>query len=275
VNLPGKNKWKNYNNMQPLISIIIPVYNHAHTLKRSIESIFRQTYRPLEIIVVNDGSTDNFDEVVNDCFRLIEKECIGQGSMLSIISQENSGASAARNKGFNNSKGDYIIFWDADTIAEPAMLQNMFNALQQNPKASYSYSQFKFGWKIMRSQNFDAAKLKQINYIDTTSLIRRDAINCHPQCLEKNRFGSKTACIGPFDESLKRFQDWDLWLSFLEQEKTGIFVPEVLYRKIVAGRKGISGWLPGFMFKLPWQTEAVKKYEEAKNIIFKKHKLSI
>lgn len=259
--------------MQPLISVIIPVYNHAHTLKKTIECVFRQTYRPLEIIVVNDGSTDNFKEVVDDCFAMIEKECIGEGSMLSIISQENKGAPAARNNGFNNSKGDYIIFWDADTVAAPDMLQKMFAALQQNPQASYAYSQFKFGWKVMKSQPFDAEKLKQVNYIDTTSLIRRLAINCHPGCEPRNRFNARVACIGPWDESLKRFQDWDFWLMMLEQGKTGVFVPEVLYTKIVAGRLGISKWLPSFMFKLPRKNKAVREYEAAKQVVLKKHGL--
>ncbi|MBP6859907.1 MAG: glycosyltransferase family 2 protein [Candidatus Magasanikbacteria bacterium] len=242
--------------MQPLISVIIPVFNHAHTLKASIESVFRQTYRPLEIIVVNDGSTDNFDQVVDECLQLTENNCIGAGSLLSILSQENSGAPAARNKGFAASKGEYVIFWDADTMAENTMLQKMFDALQKNPQAAYAYSQFKFGWKVMKSQPFDAEKLKQLNYIDATSLVRRSALN-----------------PTPWDEKLKRFQDWDLWLGLLEKGKTGVFVSEVLYAKIVKGRMGISNWLPSFMFKLPWKTSGVKRYEEARSVVLRKYKI--
>lgn len=249
--------------MNPLISVIIPVFNHAHTLQKTIECVFRQTYRPFEIIVVNDGSTDDFKKAVDDCFAMIEKECIGQGSMLSIISQENKGAPVARNNGFRNSKGEYVIFWDADTIAEPDMLQKMYNALQQNPQASYAYSQFKFGWKLIKSQAFDAEKLKQVNYIDTTSLIRRSALSLPYQ----------GGTMGPWDESLKRFQDWDLWLQLWSQGKTGVFVPEMLYSKIVEGRLGISKWMPSFVFRLPWKTRAVRKYEAAREIILKKYKL--
>ena len=242
--------------MQPLISVIIPVYNHAHTLKRSIESIFNQTYRPLEVIVVNDGSNDNFEEVVKECLLLTDGDCIGAGSVLSVISQpENMGAPAARNRGFASSKGEYVIFWDADTLAHPQMLQKMFAYLQKHPEAAYAYSQFKFGWKRIKSQHFDAEKLKQTNYIDVTSLIRR-------------------ADFKGFDESLKRFQDWDLWLSMLEQNKTGVFIPEVLYEKVVGSREGISNWLPSFVYQLPWKSREVKKYEGAKEIILKKHKLS-
>lgn len=241
---------------QPLISVIIPVYNHAHTLKKSIECVFRQTYRPLEVIVVNDGSTDNFDEVAEECLKLTEKQCIGEGSLLSILSQPNSGAPAARNRGFAASRGEYVIFWDADTIAQPDMLQKLYTALQEHPEASYSYSQFKFGWKVIKSQEFDAEKLKQVNYIDATSLVRRSALS------EK-----------PWDESLKRFQDWDLWLSLLAQGKTGVFVPEVLYGKVVGGRVGISNWMPSFIYKLPWKTKRVRRYEEAREVVLRKHRL--
>lgn len=240
--------------MQPLISVIVPVYNHAHTLERSIESIFNQTYRPLEVIIVNDGSTDNFDEVVKECLLLTDGDCIGAGSVLSVISQTNAGAPAARNRGFADSKGEYVIFWDADTLADSQMLQKMFDALHANPQVAYAYSQFKFGWKTIKSQDFDPEKLKQVNYIDTTSLIRRAEF------------------IG-FDESLKRFQDWDMWLSMLEQGKTGIFIPEVLFEKTVGSREGISTWLPSFFYKLPWKNKQVKKYEEAKEIVLKKHGL--
>ena len=240
--------------MTPLISVIIPVYNHAHTLKRTLESLFNQTYRPLEVIVVNDGSTDNFDEVVKECLLLTDGDCIGAGSVLSVISQPNSGAPVARNRGFSMSKGEYVIFWDADTLAHPQMLQKMFAYLQKHPEASYAYSQFKFGWKRIKSQHFDPGKLKQVNYIDVTSLIRR-------------------ADFPKFDESLKRFQDWDLWLTMLEQGKTGVFIPEVLYEKVVGSREGISTWLPSFMYQLPWKTKQVKKYEGAKEIIVKKHHL--
>ncbi len=259
--------------MSPLISVIIPVYNHAHTLKRTIESIFRQTYRPLEVIIVNDGSTDNFAEVIKDCLLLTEGDNIGGGSALSVITQSNLGAAAARNNGFANSKGEYVIFWDADTLANPQMLQQMYAYLQKFPDASYAYSQFKFGWKKIKSQNFDAAKLKQINYIDTTSLIRRSALSVLtviPTAVEE----SLSNTVGPFDVSLKRFQDWDLWLTMLEQGKTGVFIPEVLYEKTVGSREGISNWLPSFVYQLPWKTKQVKKYETAREIILKKHHLS-
>ena len=104
----------------PLISVIIPVYNHAHTLRRCLESVCDQIYRPLEVVVVNDGSTDNFEEVINKLQVLIRKLPNFQ-----VINQRNLGSPAARNRGFQASQGDYVIFWDADTIAKPNMLEKM------------------------------------------------------------------------------------------------------------------------------------------------------
>jgi len=233
--------------MSGTISVIIPAYNHAHTLKRSLSSLKKQTVQPSEVIIVNDGSTDNFNELISELKITLP---------IKIIEQENRGANAARNAGLKESRCELVIFWDADTIGRPKMLEKMLFALEQNPKASYAYSRYYFGWKKMKSHTFDPILLQKINYIDQTSLVRRTDLPAE-------------GC----DASLKRFQDWDLWLTMLENKKTGVLAPEVLYKKIVRGRKGISSWLPGFVFKLPWKIEKVKEYEKAREIILKKHGL--
>ncbi len=227
------------------ISVIIPVYNHAHTLERSLRTLARQTIVTKEVIIVNDGSTDDFHEVIKKLKTTLP---------VKILEQENKGANAARNFGLQFATGEYIIFWDADTIARPEMLKKMLDALKNNLQASYAYSQYKFGWKTMRSHDFDSVLLQKMNYIDQTSLARRSDLP-----------------VNGCDTSLKRFQDWDLWLTMLANKKTGVFIPEMLYKKITWGRKGISAWLPGFMYRLPWKSKRVKEYESARKIIQKKH----
>lgn len=229
------------------ISVIIPVYNHAHTLERSLRTLEKQTVRVKEVVVVNDGSTDNFNEIIKQIKTTLP---------LKILEQDNKGANAARNFGLKIITGEYVIFWDADTVARPDMLKKMLEALKNHPKASYAYSQYKFGWKKMKSHIFDPKLLKKFNYIDQTSLIRRADLPAR-------------GC----DASITRFQDWDLWLTMLENNKTGIFVPEVLYKKITWGRKGISSWLPSFFYRLPWRTRQVQQYEKAKEVIKNKHKI--
>lgn len=236
--------------MKSLISIIIPVYNHAHTLKLTFDCINRQTYRNIEVILVNDGSTDNFTEV---------EKAIKCDFPLQVIEQANQGAPRARNVGFKQARGELVIFWDADTIATPDMLTTLVGALKDNPNAAYAYSQFKFGWKKFKCQEFEPKDLRRYNYIDTTSLIRKSAL-----------LGIVNV---PFDESLSRFQDWDLWLTLLEKGFTGVFVPKVLYKKI-AKRDGLSlgGW-SGTYFSLlmPWKAKRRVLYEEGRGVVLKKH----
>lgn len=235
--------------MLPLISVIIPVYNHAKALRKSLVSLGAQTYDNLEIIIINDGSNDNIDEVVTNFQR---------DHIVKYIVQPNQGASAARNKGFSLARGEYIIFWDADTIAPKIFLETLLHALATWPNASYAYCSYRFGLKLMCSREFSSEDLRHTNYIDTTSLIRRSAL---------------VDLSGPFDITLKRFQDWDLWLTLLAKNRIGVFVPSLIFKKITHGRLGMSQWWPRIFFNLPWQIPAVKNYLLAKRAVELKHDL--
>ena len=230
-----------------MISIIIPVYNQAEHLANCLAGIKRQTYDNYEIIVVNDGSTDDIIEVIEKYKKIF-------GFKLTYLEQENRGAGAARNRGAKLAKGEYIIFCDADVIMKPVMLELMLKTLKQNPAVSFCYSSFVWGRKKFKLWPFDAEKLKTMPYINTTSLIRL-----------KDFPG--------FDQTLKKFQDWDLWLTMLEQGHRGIWLDEILFKVSITGKQTISHWLPSFTYKLlPWLKQ-VKKYNQAKEIIFKKHNL--
>ena len=230
-----------------MISVIIPCYNHGHTIGRTLDAVLAQTSKDIEIVVVNDGSTDDSGDVL-DRYR----------GKIRRFDQKNLGGPAARNRGFGESKGDFVIFCDADVILRPDALEKMRAALEAHPEAAYAYSSFRFGWKKFPIWPFDARKLKEMNYIHTTSLIRRGD-------------------FPGFDESLKRFQDWDLWLTMLARGKTGVFVPETLFRVVTQGG-GISAWAPSFLYRLPWKTlhfrpRVVEKYEDAADIVRAKHHL--
>jgi len=232
------------------ISIIIPAYQSADTIVATIRSLLQQTLKPSEIIVVDDASTDSLAEALKEF-----------GSDVQLIRfEERSGAPKARNIGFQASKGDLVMFSDADLIFRPEALEKLNEALIEHPEAAYSYPSFKFGWIKFHGRQFSVDKLKQRNFIHTSALIRKTA---QPK----------------FDESLKRFQDWDLWLTLAEQGKFGVWVPEILFRALPRGKGlGISNWLPRFMYRVPWnlfgwKPERIRKYEEAARIIREKHKL--
>ncbi len=230
-----------------MISIIIPIYNQANKLSQCLDSILKQTYNNYEIIIVNDGSTDNINKVLNKYKPIFTYK-------LSYFEQENKGANVARNRGAKIAKGEYLLFCDADIIMKPEMLKTMLDALKNNPNASYAYSSFKFGRKIFKLWPFDAGKLKQMPYIHTTSLIR------------KEHFFS-------FDGKIKRLQDWDLWLTMLEQGHTGIWIDQTLFKVQTGGT--MSNWLPSFAYKIFPFLPSVKKYKKAIKIIKTKHNLII
>lgn len=120
-----------------MISVIIPIYNQAEKLSRTLESLNKQTYRDLEIIIVNDGSTDNPEKVFTDFLTANQTEL-----SFYFFNQENEGAPAARNNGAKNAKGDYFFFCDADAVLEPDALESLLSALSAVPTASYAYSSF-------------------------------------------------------------------------------------------------------------------------------------
>jgi glycosyltransferase involved in cell wall biosynthesis len=113
-----------------LISIIIPVYNAAKYLERSLGSVLKQTYRNLEIITVDDGSKDDSLKLLNSF--------AASDSRVKVIHKENGGSSSARNAGLKISTGEYIGFIDADDYIEYDMYENLARLLDEDPKADVS-----------------------------------------------------------------------------------------------------------------------------------------
>lgn len=170
--------------MKDLISVIVPVYNVEQYLEKSIESIIKQTYSNLEIILVDDGSPDNCGNI---CDELASKD-----KRIKVIHTENNGVSVARNYGFKNSKGNYIVFLDSDDILEPIMIKRLYdNIIKYNASIStcgYSiveingieYQKYGTGKKYI----FDRDKTLESYFSETSfgvgvwnKLFRRDIIS--------------------------------------------------------------------------------------------------
>ena len=110
-----------------MISVIIPIYNVENYLKKCIESVINQTYKNLEIILVNDGSNDNSKNIIDE-YSTIDNR-------IKVINKENGGLSDARNAGIEIAKGDYITFLDSDDWIE----LNMYEKLYQEKKVCIIY----------------------------------------------------------------------------------------------------------------------------------------
>ena len=114
----------------PLVSVIVPTYNNAKLISDTLESILGQSYSPLEVLVINDGSTDQTPEVVK---RFSGHEC------LRIYTQSNQGDIAARNKGIELSHGNYIAFCDSDDIWNRDHVKLLVERLEQSPEAGMAF----------------------------------------------------------------------------------------------------------------------------------------
>lgn len=133
-----------------------------------------------------------------------------QNFKIVIVPDRGRGAAWARNQGFKMCDTEFVLFSDDDVAWRPEALENLLATLKRFPRASYAYGRFKVGDAVWGHQMFDPAMLWGTNYITTMSLIRA-----------KDFPG--------FDESLQRFQDWDLWLTMLKQGKRGVYSNALIF----------------------------------------------
>ncbi len=229
-----------------MISIIIPIYNQASKVDDCLKSILSQSYADWEVILVNDGSTDDIESVVAHW-----KEKFPEGRF-EYFSKENEGSNPTRNFGFDHSRGDYLLFCDADITMRDDMLEKMKEALDEHPDKSFAYCSFMYGRKLFRLFEYSEERLRKMPFIHASSLIRREH-------------------FPGFDNTIRRLQDWDVWLTMLNQGHTGIWIPETLFTVKTGGH--ISSWVPKAAYKLLPFLPAVKKYKEAMVHIKRKHSL--
>ena len=169
--------------MTSRISIIIPVYNQPRALELALDSIEKQTYKDIEVIVVDDGSSMEcrmsrlsgiltpLDGVrpnggphtagQNAPPQRDPAQCGTDFRMPIVIERQyNKGAPSARNRGFDLTKGEYVIFWDADVVGKPEMLEKFERQLRDHPNASFAYSNMYFGRKKMPGQLYNSTTLQ-------------------------------------------------------------------------------------------------------------------
>ncbi len=111
-------------NKNELIFIIIPVFNGERFLSECLDSILNQTYKKFEIIIINDGSTDSTQSIINQYKK--RYDCIFD------YYQKNSGQGVARNKGLNYSKGEFVAFIDADDLIHEEFLEKLYNSIKKH-----------------------------------------------------------------------------------------------------------------------------------------------
>lgn len=198
--------------MQPLVSVIVPLYNAAPYISEALESIVASTYRPIEIIVVNDGSTD-------DSLR-VAQVFAGEHKEVKVLCQSNSGVSAARNHAIREAKGEYILPVDADDKIGATYIEHAVAAFVDQVRVVGCRAEY-FGAKQgeWRLPDYTPELLARKNMIHVSSLFRR---------ADWQRAG------GFCEQDIYR-EDWDFWLSLMEQGGTYVRLNEVgLYYRVQA-----------------------------------------
>lgn len=205
------------NQQAPLVSIVIPTYNHRRYVCDAVDSALAQTYPHCEVIVVDDGSTDGTSAMLHERY----------GDRIQVITQENRGLPAARNTGTRQAHGEYINYCDADDKLLPEKVARCLAAFEQHPEAGVVYTDYEQvaedGHTIVPREHpelpsgdifCELLTGPRGNFIQVAApLVRRSAI------LE----------AGGFNEQMTNAQDWDMWVR-LSTRLLFIYLPEPLTR---------------------------------------------
>lgn len=181
--------------MRPLVSVIVPIYNAAPYLRETLDSIVASTYRPMEVVMMDDGSKDDSLQIAQD-FCALHPEC-------RVISQPNQGVSVARNNAIRHAQGQYILPVDADDKIANTLIEKAVQVIENNDDIRvvgcrcWMFGAVDKEWKL---PPFSHALLARKNMIPATALYRK---------------ADWERCGGYCEEEIYR-EDWDFWLSMME-----------------------------------------------------------
>lgn len=203
----------------PTISVIIPAFNAQATIKETIASVQAQTFSDFEIILIDDGSTD-------DTLRIVQQI---SDPRLRIFSYSNSGPSVARNNGISQATGNYIAFLDADDLWTPDKLERQLQALKIHPEAGVAYSWIYFLDEIGNNSYADTSTSYEGN-VYANLLVRNFLHNGSNPLIRKQAID----IVGLFDPTLNHGEDWEFYIR-LASIYPFVLIPEpqVIYRQSI------------------------------------------
>ncbi len=226
------------------VSVIVPAYNAAATIAGTVESVFAQTFRDFELIVIDDGSTDRTREIL-----------AGFGDRVRLIEQHNNGPAAARNAGARLASGEYLAFLDADDLWRPTMLARAVAELDADSSATLVF----FNASVADSEGVELGTSligKEFDHAPSLNELLTQLWPIMPSAAVVRR--SAYEKCGGYRDELKgasfRFEDVDFWIRMREQ---GPFLyiaePLVVWR---------FAWFPKKLKKLPDYSKALHVFEK-------------
>jgi glycosyltransferase involved in cell wall biosynthesis len=205
----------------PLVSIVVICHNYGRFLADAVESALAQTHSPCEVVVVDDGSTD-------DSLAVAER----YRDRVHVVSRPHQGVEEAVNSGVAEANGAYVARLDADDVFEPTYVEDILAALDDSPEAAFAYCRAtQFGARQGTTRSFPFSVyllLRRGNYVNASALIRRDAF------LAVGGY----AALGEHAN-----EDWDLWLRLAAAGRRGTYVrtPLLRWRRHAGGSRNPEG----------------------------------
>ncbi len=177
------------------ISVVIPTYNRASFLKEAIDSVLSQIYRDFELIVVDDGSTDDTPKLL-----------LSYGKKIKVITKANKGPSAARNRGIKAAKGKWIAFLDSDDVWKPDKLEKQVQFIKENPDIKICQTEeiwIRNGKRVNPRKKHEMHSGWIYEQCLPLCIVSPSSVMIHRDVFEK---------VGLFDETMLACEDYDLWL---------------------------------------------------------------
>ena len=209
-----------------MISVVIPLYNKEKQIAKTLQTVLNQTYQNFEIVIVNDGSTDGS---VEEVLRISD-------SRIRLVNQENGGVSAARNRGIDEAKGEYIAFQDSDDIWIADKLERQMKLFEFDEQLDFVYSKLRYKIDDTHSMILPDERISYDNKIGNiyNQLLWDNLIPFSSLVVKKNRLNA----VGKMDNSFSALEDYDFVLRIAKNYKAG-FVDEVLVEAAISS-DGIS-----------------------------------
>lgn len=194
--------------MKEKVSVIVPCYNQGKYIEECIESIENQTYKNIEIVIVNDGSTDN------STIQIIKK--LELKNIYKIINIKNGGLANARNVGIKNSSGKYILPLDSDDKIGTEYVEKCVDALEKGKGDIIYCICRRFGEtnKLLYLKDFSIKTMLQTNVVFCSAMFKREDYDKTNGYNSNMKYG---------------FEDWDFWLSMIENNKTFYRINKVMF----------------------------------------------
>lgn len=202
--------------LPPKVSFIVPTYNHARYLPYALNSIINQNYPNLEVLVIDDGSTDETAKLVKP-----------YPSIINYIYKENGGTPSALNLGLSLATGKYVCWLSADDVLIGKKVFKQLELMECDPNMGFSYTSF----VVINANGVKQYAVNSAYYSDKREMVRKLMEGCFINGSSVMMRRSALEKIGDFDESLPQAHDYDLWLRFLRHYSCGFLAePLLAYR---------------------------------------------